>query len=55
MTLGSVTQPRLRTVVLAVGIADEEIAAAVRAVIAEAGEDPEPRRVVVAPGGAPLP
>jgi UDP:flavonoid glycosyltransferase YjiC (YdhE family) len=46
LTRQQLTQPRVRTVVLAVGIADEQIAAAVRAAIAEAGEDPERTLVV---------
>jgi UDP:flavonoid glycosyltransferase YjiC (YdhE family) len=46
LTRQQLTQPRVRTVVLAVGIADEQIAAAVRAALAEAGEDPERTLVV---------
>jgi UDP:flavonoid glycosyltransferase YjiC (YdhE family) len=46
LTRQQLTQPRVRTVVFAVGIADEEIAAAVRAALAEAGEDPERTLVV---------
>ncbi len=40
-----VTQPRLRALVLAVGIEPEHVAQAARAAIAEAGE--EPRRTLV--------
>jgi UDP:flavonoid glycosyltransferase YjiC (YdhE family) len=39
------TQPRVRTVILAVGIADDEVAEAVRGALAESGE--EPARILV--------
>jgi UDP:flavonoid glycosyltransferase YjiC (YdhE family) len=40
------TKPRARTVVLAIGIADDEVAAAVRAVLEQTGEDPARTLVV---------
>ena len=46
LTRQQLTQPRLRTVVLAVGIADDAIAAAVAAALEESGEEPARTLVV---------